>query len=67
MGIVSPLTLQIRPELLDGVELGAVGREKQWRATGLPNQINGFLGLVERGVIHHDETADPQIGQQHLL
>ena len=61
---LSEVPLQVCPEQLDGIELGAVGREVDGLRPGTSNVVAYRLALVEVEVVHHDEVAAPKAGHE---
>lgn len=50
-------SLHVRPEKLDGVQLGAVGREVHGEGTSVPNRLADDVHLVDVEVVHDDDVA----------
>ena len=51
---------------LDGVEVGAVGREEAQGCASRFDQLAHRSTLVTRQIVHDDDIAGPQHGDEHL-
>ena len=59
--------LQLGPTLLDGIEVGRVGRQvKQFRVCGL-DSVSDAAHLVCGKIVHHHYVAGPERGTHHLV
>jgi len=53
--------------LLDRIEVGAVGRKEHQCRVGHLDQLAHRRALVAREVVHDDDVAGPELGQEHPL
>ena len=58
--------LELGESLLDGVEVGAVGREEAQGCASRFDQLAHRSTLVARQIVHDDDIAGPQFGDEHL-
>ena len=54
-------------DLLDGVEVGAVGRQKEHVSSCGPDCGSGRFAFVATQVVEHDDVALAEVRGQHLL
>ena len=59
--------LELGEELLDGVEIGTIGRQVKQRGTGALDGGAHWLALVGAEIVHDDDVADCQGGDEELL
>ena len=59
--------LELGEELLDGVEIGTIGRQVKQRGTGALDGGAHWLALVRAEIVHDDDVADRQGGDEELL
>ena len=64
---VRSIALSLAKGVLDGVEVGTVGREEQQAGACGLDQGAGAGSLVAREVVHHDDVAGAQLEDEHLL
>jgi hypothetical protein len=61
------LLLHLRPALLDGVEVGRVGRQVTERSAGLFDEFSDAVYFVSSEVVHDDQLARFQLWAKNLL
>ena len=67
-GFESPeLLLHLSPALLDGVEVGRVGRQVTERGPGLLDEFSDAVHFVSSEVIHDDQLAGFQLWAEDLF
>ena len=59
--------LELREDLFDGIEIGAVGREEEEPGTGFADGGPDGHSLVAAEIVHDDDIAGPEAGNKHLL
>jgi hypothetical protein len=59
--------LQLGEDLLDGVEVGAIGREEKEPCTGGPDRGADGLAFVAAQIVENDDVASLQHGDEDLL
>jgi hypothetical protein len=66
-GVCGGLALQLREGVLDRIELGAVGREVEQARARILDRRTDAQALVAAEVVHDDDVAWLQLGNQHLI
>lgn len=61
------LLLHLGPALLDGVEVGRVGRQVTKRSAGLLNELSNAVHFMSFQVIHDDQLAGFQLRTKNLF
>lgn len=61
------LLLHLGPALLDGVEVGRVGRQVTERSSGLLDEFSDAVYFVSSQVIHDDQLAGFQLWAKNLF
>ncbi len=61
------LLLHLGPALLDGVEIGRVGRQVAERSPGLLNEFSDAVHFVSSQVVHDDQLAGFQLWAKNLF
>lgn len=59
--------LELGEKLLDGIEIGTVGRREEQMGPGLADGAAGGLALVAAEVVEDDDVALGQRGCEHLF
>ena len=59
--------LDLGEDLLDGVEIGRLGRQKRELCAGIEDRCSNRLGAVASQIIEDNDVAWPQRGDQELL
>lgn len=57
---MSEPVLEFREELLDGIQIGAVGGQERPFRPGFPDGMTDRLALVAAEIVEHDDTAGPE-------
>ena len=61
------LLLHLGPALLDGVEIGRVGRQVTERSSGLLDEFSDAVHFVSSQVVHDDQLAGFQLWAKNLF
>ncbi len=67
MGVISTLSFEIGPCLLDRIEFRGVRRQEEDFASGIADEFARPFGFVEDGVVHNNGHALGECGQQHFF
>lgn len=57
---------ELRPLLLDGIEIGTVGREEKKRVSGIRESLFRIHAFVECCVVENNDTVWRELGDQTL-
>ena len=63
----SEKTLNLRPAIFNGIQLGTIRRQEQNPGSGIPDQIERFLVFMGRSVIENDDHASTQILNEKMF
>ena len=69
LGGLAEQGLELGEDLLDGIEVGAVGRQEDQMCAGLSQGLSHGLALVAAQVVHDDDVAGREggeIGRAHV-